>query len=40
MIHLVGSDIHKIRHSQTITQFKRSQTYQELLKLDLLNNFL
>ncbi|MFM9944251.1 MAG: tyrosine-protein phosphatase, partial [Bacteroidia bacterium] len=26
MIHLVGSDIHKMRHSQTITQFKKSPT--------------
>ncbi len=38
MIHLVGSDIHKIRHTQTITQFKKSKDYQELLKLDLMNN--
>lgn len=40
MIHLVGSDIHKIKHTQTITHLKKSQTYQELLKLDLLNNSL
>ena len=38
MIHLVGSDIHKIRHSQTISQFKKSKDYLELMKLDLLNN--
>lgn len=40
MIHMVGSDIHKIKHTQTITHLKKSQTYQELLKLDLLNNSL
>ena len=40
MIHMVGSDIHKIRHSETLTKFKRSNEYQELLKLDLLNNSL
>ncbi len=38
MIHLVGSDIHKLRHTETITKFKRSKDYQDLLKLDLLNN--
>ncbi len=40
MIHMVGSDIHKIRHSETLTKFKKSNEYQELLKLDLLNNSL
>jgi len=40
MINLVGSDIHKIRHSQTITLFKRSKMYTNLLGLDLLNNSL
>jgi protein-tyrosine phosphatase len=38
MIHMVGSDIHKMRHSQTITQFKKSSDYQNLMQLNLLNN--
>jgi protein-tyrosine phosphatase len=38
MIHIVGSDIHKIKHSTTITQFKKTKEYGELLKLNLMNN--
>jgi len=38
MLHMVGSDIHKMKHSNTITQFKKSKDYAELMKLNLLNN--
>ena len=38
MIHLVGSDTHKMRHTTTISEFKKSSEYINLLKLDLLNN--
>jgi len=38
MMHMVGSDIHKMKHASTITQFKKSKDYAELMKLNLLNN--
>lgn len=38
MVHLVGSDIHKMKHTTTISQFKKSKDYEALLQLNLLNN--
>ncbi len=38
MIHMVGSDIHKLKHTQAISYFKRTQTYRDLVSLNLLNN--
>ncbi|MCB9251904.1 MAG: capsular biosynthesis protein [Flavobacteriales bacterium] len=40
MVHMVGSDIHKIKHSKTIGQFKKTKEYKDLMKLNLLNNSL
>ena len=40
MIHMVGSDTHKMRHTATITKFKQSKEYRNLLRLNLLNNSL
>ncbi|NUM32618.1 MAG: capsular biosynthesis protein [Bacteroidetes bacterium] len=38
MIHLVGSDIHKLRHTKAISAFKKTNEYSELLNLGLMNN--
>jgi protein-tyrosine phosphatase len=38
MIHYLGSDIHHLGHAQMITNFKRTERYQELMELELLNN--
>lgn len=38
MIHLVGSDIHKLRHSQAISSFKKTSEYADLIRLGLMNN--
>ncbi len=40
MISMIGSDIHKIKHAQIISEFKKSKAYQNLIQLDLLNNTL
>ena len=40
MIHLVGSDIHKLRHTQTISGFKKSPEYAQILRLGMMNNSL
>lgn len=40
MIHLVGSDIHKIKHTLEISKFKNTHEYKEILKLGMLNNSL
>lgn len=40
MIHLVGSDIHKIRHTKAISEFKKTHQYAQIIKLGMLNNTL
>lgn len=40
LIDLVGSDIHRMRHTKAISVFKKSKDYKRLLSLKLLNNSL
>ncbi|MCB0733470.1 MAG: capsular biosynthesis protein [Flavobacteriales bacterium] len=40
MIHYLGSDIHHMGHARLITEFKRSERYQELMELPIMNNSL
>lgn len=38
MIHLVGSDIHKMEHARVINQYKQTKAFEKLAALPLLNN--
>ncbi|MBI1305711.1 MAG: capsular biosynthesis protein [Bacteroidetes bacterium] len=40
MIHYLGSDIHHMGHAGLISHFKRTDRYQELMELKILNNSL
>ena len=40
MIHMIGSDIHRMEHAVAINRFKSSLTFEKIMGLGLMNNTL